>query len=363
MTETKRIEERLRRSERFRASLLENSAYPILVVGPDSTVRYVNPAFEEMTGYTSLEVIGIRPPYPWWLEQDFERNREKLAVTLTQERARYEMRFRRRNGEPFWVEVFGVLVEVEGEKHYLSHWVDITERRHLDDMKERFISAVTHELRTPLVSIKGYLEYILNGGQGPIPEKVESSLTVMKRNTDRLVNLTNELLDIRRLQAGRLQLSLETLDLREVIDQCVKEIQPFIQARLQRLEVDAPSTPILLQVDRNRIAQAMMNLLSNASKFTPDGGRIILSAAEDAEAVKIQVSDTGIGIRSQDLSRVFEPFTYIRKPIQTEGTGLGLNITKGLIEAHGGRIWVESAGEGGGATFTFTLPRRVEKEG
>ncbi|MEM2942356.1 MAG: PAS domain S-box protein [Candidatus Bathyarchaeia archaeon] len=362
MTEIKQIEERLRRSERFRSSLLESSAYPILVVGPDFTVRYVNPAFEEMTGYTSSEVVGIRPPYPWWLEQDFERNRERLVVTLAQEKARYEMRFRRRDGEPFWVEVFGVLVEVEGEKHYLSHWVDITERRRLDEFKEQFISTVTHELRTPLVSIKGYLEYILKGGHGPIPEKVESSLTVVKRNTDRLVNLTNELLDVRRLQAGRLELNLESLDLREVIDQCVKEIQPLIQTRLQRLQVDAPSTPILLQVDRDRIAQAIINLLSNASKFTPEGGAITLSAAEDSEAVKVQVSDTGIGIRSQDLNRVFEPFTYIRKPFQTEGTGLGLSITKGLVEAHGGRIWVESAGEGKGATFTFTLPRQIKNK-
>ncbi|MBS7623186.1 PAS domain S-box protein [Candidatus Bathyarchaeota archaeon] len=362
MTEIKQIEERLRRSERFRSSLLENSAYPILVVGPDSTVRYVNPAFEKMTGYTPSEVIGLRPPYPWWLEEDFERNREKLMFTLKQEKARYEMRFRRRNGELFWVEVFGVLVEIEGEKHYLSHWVDITERRQLDEMKEQFISTITHELRTPLASIKGYLEYVLEGRHGPIPEKVESSLAVVKRNTDRLVSLTNELLDLRRLQAGRLELNLESLDLREVIDQCVKEIQPLIQARLQRLQVDAPNMPILLEADRNRVAQAIANLLSNASKFTPEGGRIILSAAEDEEAVKVQVSDTGIGIRSQDLNRVFEPFTYIRKPIQTEGTGLGLSITKGMVEAHGGRIWVESAGEGRGATFTFTLPKQVNNK-
>jgi signal transduction histidine kinase len=187
-------------------------------------------------------------------------------------------------------------------------------------------------------------------------------LAVVKRNADRLINLTNELLDIRRLQAGRLELNREPLDLREIIDQCAKEIRPLIDSKLQQLHVNIPNKPLHVQADRTRIAQAIMNLLNNASKFTPEGGRVTLSAAEDAEVIQVQVSDTGIGIRSEDLRKIFEPFTYIRKPIQTEGTGLGLSITKGLLEAHGGRIWGESAGEGEGATFTFTLPRLVRNE-
>lgn len=362
MTELKQTEEKLRRSEKFRSSMLESSAYPILVVEPDSTIRYVNPALEELTGYSSSQIIGIKSPYPWWPKEDAEKISKNLEEVISQERARYEMRFRRKNGETFWVEVYGVSVEAEGERYYLSHWVDTTERKRLDEIKDRFISTVTHELRTPLVSVKGYIEYILKGKQGTVPEKIESSLAVVKRNTDRLINLTNELLDIRRLQAGGLELSREPLDLREIIDQCAKEIQPLIDSKLQQLQVNIPNKPLHVQADRTRIAQAIMNLLNNASKFTPEGGRVALSTAEDAEVIQVQVSDTGIGIRREDLGRVFEPFTYIRKSIQAEGTGLGLNITKGLVEAHGGRIWVESAGEGEGATFTFTLPKQGRNE-
>ncbi len=197
MTELKQTEEKLRRSEKFRSSMLENSAYPILVVESDSTIRYVNPALVELTGYSSSEIIGTKPPYPWWPEEDVEKVGKNLENAVSRDRARYEMRFRRKSGEDFWVEVYGVSVEAEGERYYLSHWVDITERRRLDEMKDRFISAVTHELRTPLVSVKGYLEHVLKGKQGPVPEKIESSLAVVKRNADRLVNLTNELLDIR----------------------------------------------------------------------------------------------------------------------------------------------------------------------
>jgi len=152
------------------------------------------------------------------------------------------------------------------------------------------------------------------------------------------------------------------LDLRDIIDQCAKEIQPLIDSKLQQLHVNIPNRPLTVKADRTRIAQAIVNLLNNASKFTPEGGRVIISAAEDTEVIQVQVSDTGIGIRGEDLGKIFEPFTYIRKPIQAEGTGLGLNITKGLVEAHGGQIWVESTGEGEGATFTFTLPRLTRNE-
>ncbi len=152
------------------------------------------------------------------------------------------------------------------------------------------------------------------------------------------------------------------MDLRDIIDQCAKEIQPLIDSKLQQLHVNIPNRPLTVKADRTRIAQAIVNLLNNASKFTPEGGRVIISAAEDTEVIQVQVSDTGIGIRGEDLGKIFEPFTYIRKPIQAEGTGLGLNITKGLVEAHGGQIWVESTGEGEGATFTFTLPRLTRNE-
>ena len=232
----------------------------------------------------------------------------------------------------------------------------------MERLRDRFISAVTHELRTPLVSIVGYVDYILTDKMEPPSEKVRSSLVVVKQESERLVNLTNELLDIRRIEMGRFQLNLQQLELKKVIDDCIREIQPLIEKKKQTFRSEIPTGPLMVQGDTTRLTQAVMNLLSNASKFTPEGGTVTLQVGQDIDSIKVQVSDTGIGIRREDLTRMFEPFAAIEKPSYFKGTGLGLSVTKGLVEAHGGRAWAESEGEGKGATFTFTLPKHVKKE-
>jgi signal transduction histidine kinase len=178
----------------------------------------------------------------------------------------------------------------------------------------------------------------------------------MKRNTDRLLNLTNDVLDIQRMRSGKLQLNLEKLDLRKVIDEAVDEISPLTAAKKQSLIVEHPQQKLPIYGDQMRLSQVLMNLLSNATKFAPEGGKIIISTRADDNLITIAVSDTGIGIREEDLNIVFDPFAPIRKPTYIKGTGLGLSIVKGLVEGHGGKIWVESRGEGRGATFTFKLP-------
>jgi hypothetical protein len=228
-------------------------------------------------------------------------------------------------------------------------------------MKERFVSTVTHELRTPLVSISGYTDLALKGKFGSLSEDMESGLKIIKRNVDRLVNLTGDLLDIQRMESGKLELKISPLDLKEIIDHCVAEIKPLLKEK-QELTVQVPDVLPTIQGDRIRLSQVLMNLLSNAAKFTPQGGTIKLSVKDEEDIVEVQVSDTGIGINKEDLQRVFEPFATIQKPTYIQGTGLGLSVTKGLVEAHGGRIWAESEGEGKGATFTFTLPKRKQEE-
>ena len=240
--------------------------------------------------------------------------------------------------------------------------IEIAEREKMQESKNRLMSAITHELRTPLVSIVGYLDYVLTGKLGPLSEKVESSLQIVKQESDRLLTLTNDLLDIRRLEFGKFQLTPEPLNFKEVIDHCTHEIQPLIREKKQQFKVDVLEGPFPTHADRTRLCQALMNLLSNSVKFTPEGGEIILHVEADADNIKAQVSDTGLGINKDDLTRVFEPFAAIKKPTYIKGTGLGLSLTKGLIEAHGGKIWAESPGEGKGSTFTFTLPRHEKKE-
>jgi len=238
---------------------------------------------------------------------------------------------------------------------------EAAQRKEVEEMKDRFISAVTHELRTPLVSIKGYLDLVLTGELGQMSSEVESNLQVVKRNTDRLLSLTNDLLDIRRIESGKLQLNIETLKFRETIDHCIKEIQPFIDEKKQSLHLEVPEGLLPVQGDHVRLSQVIMNLLSNATKYTPENGEITLSVSDEQDVIKVQISDTGIGIRKEDLGRVFEPFATIQKPMYIKGTGLGLSVTKGLVEAHGGKIWAESPGEGKGATFTFIIPKQKKE--
>ena len=240
--------------------------------------------------------------------------------------------------------------------------VEIAERERMQESKNRLMSAITHELRTPLVSIVGYLDYVLTGKLGPLSEKVESSLQIVKQESDRLLTLTNDLLDIRRMEFGKFQLAPEPLDFKEVIDHCTHEIQPLIREKKQQFKVEVLEGRFPVDADRTRLCQALMNLLSNSVKFTPEGGEIILHVEADADNIKAQVSDTGLGINKEDLTRVFEPFAAIKKPSYIKGTGLGLSLTKGLVEAHGGKIWAESPGEGKGSTFTFTLPIHEKKE-
>ena len=247
---------------------------------------------------------------------------------------------------------------------------DITQRKMAEaelkrvmEMREQFISNITHELRTPLVAMMGYLDYILSGKMGEVPEKIGENLGIVKRNTDRLISLTNDILDVKRIEAGKIQLELEKIDVREIIKCCRNELEPFLIEKQQVFELLGKEAPLIIEGDRIKLTQVLTNLLSNASKFTPEHGKISIETYDDGATVRIIVSDTGIGIKSEDLERVFEPFTAIKKTSYVRGTGLGLSVTRGLVEAHGGKIWAESAGEGMGARLIFVLPKEVVTTG
>jgi signal transduction histidine kinase len=223
-------------------------------------------------------------------------------------------------------------------------------------MKDQFLTAVTHELRTPLVSIKGYVDHIL-AKEPKLSPNLKSQIETVKRNAQRLLDLTEDLLDIQYMETGRLQLKLEDLNLQEILTQCVEEIQPLVNEKGQEVRLEIPGKPLVVAGDRVRLVEALMNLLQNANKFSPNGGSITIRVEEDVGTVTISITDSGIGIDKKDLGRVFEPFAAIPKPAYFKGTGLGLSLTKRLIESHGGKIWATSSGIGSGATFAFTLPK------
>jgi PAS domain S-box-containing protein len=229
--------------------------------------------------------------------------------------------------------------------------------RELDGLKDEFVSLVSHELRTPLTSIRGYLELVLDGAAGSLTEEQERFLRVVERNADRLLGLVGDLLFVAQVDAGRLPVEFKNLDLALVVRECVDGVKPTAAAKGIELIVEAP--PVAAKGDRSRLDQLLGNLVSNAVKFTPDGGRVIVRVSEHDESALIEVSDNGIGVPAAELNKLFTRF--FRSTTATEkaipGTGLGLVIAKAIAEAHGGQIAVESR-EGVGTTFKVTLPLR-----
>lgn len=233
------------------------------------------------------------------------------------------------------------------------------ELRRLDEVKTVFVSVAAHELRTPLTTIQGYLEMLLDGEFGPLNQAQRESLSVVHRSTRRLGHITRNLLDVTRIDAGRIELVLKPIDLGALVRQVVVEMQPQWEEKAQRLElVIAPRLPLAL-CDETRAAQVIGNLLSNAVKYTGEGGAITVEvAAMDGEGfLQVTVTDTGVGIAPEDQEKLFQRFFRARNAFETgaTGSGLGLYITRALVELHGGSIRFESQ-LGQGSTFRVTFP-------
>ena len=227
----------------------------------------------------------------------------------------------------------------------------------LNKMKSDFVSAVSHELKTPLTSIKGYAALVRDGKLGPLTSEQAERLEKINRHTDYLANLITDLLDIARIEAGRMQMQIKSVRLSRLVDATADLLASQIKEKDLTLTVKIPETLPLLQADEDRLQRVFVNLLSNAVKFTPPKGTITVEAVPTDQAVQIHVSDTGVGIGSQDIPKIFSEFFRADNPINRErkGTGLGLVLVKRIVEAHGGRIGVTSE-PGKGTTFSFTLP-------
>jgi PAS domain S-box-containing protein len=234
---------------------------------------------------------------------------------------------------------------------------DISERKHLEEMKSQFIATVSHDLRTPLASIMGFSETLMEGSPGPLTETQEEFLGIIFESSQRQLALVNDLLDVSKLEAGRLQLEMETVHLPELIWGVVEGIRPLADKKGVTLKMDVNDGLPRTEGDPRRLERVLSNLLSNAVKFTPEGGNVEVAAWQDDGQLKIRVSDTGVGIPPEDLPNLFQPFHRGRNVTKKaiEGTGLGLTIVKALVEAHKGTVEVESELDKG-TTFRLTLP-------
>jgi len=244
------------------------------------------------------------------------------------------------------------------------------ELRKLDELKSQFISMASHELRTPLISIQGYIDLLRENHKNGFAANERKMLDTVARNTTRLARIVTELLDISKIEENKLVLRQETIHLPPIIHDIAEEHQPSLDKRGHTLNLNVqPDMPAIFG-DRDRIAQVIINLLGNAIKYTPDGGHIEISAQAEGALIHLQVADNGIGIKKEDVGRLFQRFSTVhdvtkhksgKDEFMAGGTGLGLSIVEGIVKAHGGKIWVESVYEEG-TTFHITLPAVVEEQ-
>jgi signal transduction histidine kinase len=233
---------------------------------------------------------------------------------------------------------------------------DRAELRKAEAARRDFVANVSHELRTPVAALKALVE-TLEAGAMEDPVHGPDFLRRMHVEVDGLAHLVGDLLDLARLEAGRLELQAMPVSARELAHEAVERVRPHAERLGLQLVLDGePATDLQVQADPRRIGQVLSNLLANAVKFTPAGGRIQVGARAAGEGVEFWVADSGAGLDPNQLTRVFERFYKTDPSRAGEGTGLGLAISKHLVQAHGGRIWADSAGPGRGATFHFMLP-------
>jgi signal transduction histidine kinase len=281
----------------------------------------------------------------------------------------------RRDGSIVWLHDSAVTMDVDGTAYTRGFIVDVTARREaelerdailerlrsqneelraVDRLKDEFVALVSHELRTPLTSIRGYLELMMDDTN--ITDEQAHFMRTIDRNAVRLQRVVGDLLFLAQVEAGKLSLEHERLDVNDVVADAVEAAQPAARAKSIELSAETRTLPTIVG-DRARLAQVLDNFVSNAIKFTPSGGNVVVKVTPGEGAACIQVSDTGIGISDAERERLFERFFRSQSALerQIQGTGLGLYISKAIVDAHGGRIGVQSA-EGEGTTFIVELP-------
>ncbi len=225
----------------------------------------------------------------------------------------------------------------------------------LDQMKNRFISTATHELRTPLTVMKGYLDL---ARLEEMSETLRGYLEIAHRNTDRLETITHDLLDQQRIEEGRLELKKETIEVNSMIWDATADMEGILETNNQVLEINLPEKETRIQGDKTRLLQVLINLIDNASKYSPPGTTVKVSTIVSDDEIEIIVEDMGFGLKKTDIGKLFTPFPDIERPVNTaRSVGLGLSISYGIINLHGGEITAESEGEGMGSKFRVRLPR------
>ena len=241
----------------------------------------------------------------------------------------------------------------------VSVFRDITREVEVDRIKSEFVSTVSHELRTPMTSIKGYADLLLMGAAGSLSQEQRRFLDIIRNNADRLSLLVNDLLDISRIEQSRVELAIRDVDLRDAIEDVLASVEGRFSSedKLVSITAEVPDDLPTVEADYERVTHILVNIVTNAYQYTPEGGSVTISAQQQEDGVRVDVADTGIGIAPEDQERIFERFYRGEHSLvmSAAGTGLGLSIVQQLVEMHFGRLWFESE-LGKGTTFSVLFP-------
>lgn len=343
-----------RRAEQELERFFDLSLDMLFTAGTDGQFQKLSPAWERVLGFTKDEMMGhphIEFVHPEDRDVTLRSARELRKGNRIVE---FENRFRTRAGLYRWL-AWRVFFDPETALVY-GVVRDVDERKRVDQMREEFIS-VSHELRTPLTSIRGALGLLAGGVVGDVPPQARNLLDIAASNSERLVRLINDILDIEKVESGTLGFRMESLDLAVALGQALEVNAVYARYYEVRLRLVRSEPGAFVLGDPDRIQQVLANLLSNAAKFSPRGSMVEVEMVREGRRVRVSVRDHGPGIPEEFRSRVFERFAQADASVarQERGTGLGLSISKAIVERHGGRIWFESE-PGVQTTFSFDLP-------
>jgi PAS domain S-box-containing protein len=365
LTERRAHEEQLRASEERLRLLVENVRdYAIFMLDESGIVRSWNQGARAINGYEADEIIG-RPLSTFYTPQDREARKPDAELEAARMFGRVENEgWRlRKDGTVFWVNaVVSAIRSPQGKLiGFAKVTRDMTERRRLEELERssrrmnEFLAMLAHELRNPLAPIRNAVT-VMQLEELPTPA-LRNCRDIIDRQLTHVTRLVDDLLDIGRISTGKVKLRLETVRIAEVVARSIEAAHPLIESRRHHLQVDLPADAIYVNADPTRLAQILQNLLVNAAKYTPDGGRITLKARSAEGFVTLSVSDNGRGISHEDLEGIFELFRQAHTDTPTEsGLGIGLTLARSLSEMHGGTLDAESAGLGKGSTFSVRLP-------
>ncbi|MFN0304356.1 MAG: CHASE domain-containing protein [Burkholderiales bacterium] len=350
-----------RRSEGRLRAILDNVVDGIITVDETGTIESANPAAEAIFGWSVTALVG--KDVDSLIAEEYRGVGRQVAHAGNAvgrdlfDRTRFEVVGIRQSGERFPMELAFGEMRIDGRGTLIGVVRDVTDRKKAERLKNEFVATVSHELRTPLTSIRGSLSLIAGNAAGDVSTKAKHLVDVAYRNCDRLIRLINDMLDIQKIEAGRVEYKFEMLTLQPLLEQSIESNTGFAEQFGVVLKLDAPEKPIAVFVDADRFVRVMSNLLSNAAKYSPRGEQVIIRAKQEADRVSIEVVDQGAGIPEEFRDRIFEKFSQAdaSDSRQKGGTGLGLNISKRLVEGMKGTIDFTSE-MGRGTTFRVELP-------